>query len=193
MRRTGEAAAGCGIRLPDGRPCSQPVQPDSPLNLCTRHLLDAHDWVTSDVGVTDLLPSACAACGSRVGVKYPSGWICAICEWRVGDVPDVPVAAVRVDVVYYIRLESRIKIGTSSNPRSRIASLPHDEVLAFERGTRVREQVRHAQFASHRIRGSEWFESHPALLEHIALLTEGVDDPWARYALWVSQEVALRG
>ncbi|MCU1509028.1 MAG: ATPase [Glaciihabitans sp.] len=186
------AASGCGIQLPDGDTCSEAVEADAPLNLCTRHLLVAHDWVARDVGATDTLPSPCQACGSRLGVRYPSGWLCAICEWKLGDLPDgdgVP----RVDVVYYIRLGNRIKIGTSANPRARIARLPWDEVLAFERGNRQVEQRRHAQFADHRIRGSEWFESHAALTRHIADLSDGVDDPWSRYKLWVSQELALHG
>ena len=41
-----------------------------------------------EFGVTDVLPSPCLACGSRLGVRYPSGWLCAICEWRVGELPD---------------------------------------------------------------------------------------------------------
>ena len=124
----------------------------APVNLCTAHLLEAHDWVDREYGVTDLLPGPCLACGSRVGVRYPSGWLCAVCEWRVGELPDDPIADGRVDVVYYLRYGDRIKIGTSANPRRRVASLPHDEVLAFERGGRPLEQRRHAQFAdaSHR-------------------------------------------
>ncbi len=123
------------------------VDPGTPLGLCREHLLEAHDWVARDVGVTDLLPSPCRACGSRVGVRYPSGWICAECEWRVGDVPDDELDRPRVEVVYYIRWRDQIKIGTSINPRMRLAALPHDEVLAFERGGRSLEQRRHAQFA----------------------------------------------
>ena len=36
-------------------------------------------------------------------MRYPSGWICAECEWRVGDVPDDELDRPRVEVVYYIR------------------------------------------------------------------------------------------
>ena len=173
--------------------CSAVVEAGAPLDLCTIHLLVAYEWMARDVGVTDLLPSACLACGSRVGVRYPAGWVCAICEWRVGDIPDGEAAHVRVDVVYYIRFGERIKIGTSGNVRGRLASLPWEEVLAFERGGRSLEQRRHAQFGEHRIPGSEWFHTHDALAAHIAELREGVDDPWERYALWVSRELVLRG
>ncbi len=182
----------CGIVLADGTRCESPVDADAPVNLCTPHLLEAHDWVARRVGATDLLPSPCRACGSRVGVRYPSGWVCAECEWRVGDVPDDELERPRVEVVYYIRYRDQIKIGTSVNPRMRLASLPHDEVLAFERGGRSLEQRRHVQFADHRFPGTEWFAVHDALLAHISELAAGVDDPWAEYERWVLRRVALR-
>jgi len=173
--------------------CHAPVPEGAPLPLCLTHFLLAHDWVAGEFGMTDLLPSPCAACGSRLGVHYPSGWLCALCEWRVGEAPSTDLVPPRVDVVYYIRLGEQVKIGTSGNPRVRIASLPHDEVLAFERGDRSVEQRRHAQFASTRIPGTEWFHSSDELAAHIAALREGLDDPWSRYQLWLSQEFALRG
>jgi hypothetical protein len=132
------------------------------------------------------------ACGSRLGVRYPSGWLCAICEWRVGESPDGHAPA-RVDVVYYLRFRDRIKIGTSANPRSRLAQLRYDDLLAFEPGDRDVEQRRHLQFAVDRFPGSEWFAASPALDAHVAVLAAGVDDPWHRYARWVSQSIALRG
>jgi len=200
IRRSGSEARGsvAGVkvcRAVDGENgdsgCLRPANEAAELGLCTTHLLAAHEWVDGEFGVTDLLPSPCVACGSRLGVRYPSGWLCAICEWRVGAVTELG-DPVRVDVVYYIRFRDRIKIGTSGNPRGRIASLPHDEVLAFERGDRRVEQKRHAQFASHRVSTTEWFHEHDALAEHIAVLAAGVADPWDRYSLWLSQEVALR-
>ncbi|MCU1424811.1 MAG: ATPase [Microbacteriaceae bacterium] len=182
----------CGIVVQSGLACPEPVAPHAPLNLCARHLLEAHDWVAGEVGVTDTLPSPCLACGSRLGVRYPSGWLCAVCEWKVGDTADPEhVAAVRVDVVYYLRFRDQIKIGTSANPRQRFASLRYDELLAFERGDRTLEQRRHAQFAAHRLARSEWFAVHDALVEHIDVLRAGVDDPWSQYALWRSQRLAL--
>jgi hypothetical protein len=191
MNRADASARVCSIRLDDG-PCSAPVEPGAPLDLCTRHLLAAYDWVVRDVGVTDLLPGPCLVCGSRVGVVYPSGRICAICEWRFGDAPDHGLADPRVDVVYYLGYRDQIKIGTSGNPRVRFASLPHDEVLAFELGDRSVEQRRHAQFARHRFAGTEWFGVHDELLAHIAELRLGVADPWAQYDRWVSRRLAAQ-
>jgi T5orf172 domain len=183
----------CAIVLPDGGRCGAPVEDGAPLQLCSTHFVSAYDWVAREVGVTDVLPSPCVACGSRVGVRYPSGWICAECEWRVGDVPDEELDRPTVEVVYYVRYRDQIKIGTSANPRLRLASIPHDEVLAFERGGRRVEQRRHAQFAAHRFPGTEWFAVHDTLLEHIADLSDGVDDPWRQYERWVSRRLVPRG
>ncbi len=183
---------GCTAREPNGASCSFAVEDGAPISLCAAHLLVAHDWITREVGATDVLPVPCLACGSRTGIRYPSGWLCAVCEWRVGELPDGDGEPARVDVVYYIRWRDRIKIGTSGNPRLRLASLPHDEVLAFERGGRDLEQRRHAQFADRRIPGSEWFVTGDELLAHIAELSAGVVEPWALYSLWRSRAIALR-
>jgi hypothetical protein len=176
----------CAIETTPGQRCVRAVEPDAPLNLCSHHLLLASEWVARDVGVTDALESPCVACGSRLGVRYPSGWLCAVCEWKVGDIPDGEVVRARVDVVYYLRFDNRIKIGTSSNPRSRLGNIRHDELLGFELGGRQLEQRRHAQFASHRLDSSEWFEVHDAI-------TAGVDDPWTMHKRWVSEKIALHG
>jgi len=187
----GMAVRECTARDHDGGRCRAAVADGAPISLCTQHLLVAHDWIVRDVGVTDLLPSPCLACGSRTGIRYPTGWICAICEWRVGELPDGETEPARVDVVYYLRWRDRIKIGTSGNPRGRLAALPYDELLAFERGDRRLEQRRHAQFAGQRIPGSEWFRVNDELLAHVAELR--VDEPWDQYHRWVSRAVALRG
>jgi hypothetical protein len=170
--------------------CAAPAHPDAPLPLCLPHLLEAHEWVDGAYGVTDLLPSPCAFCGSRLGVRYPSGWLCAVCEWRVGEPPPPGATASRVDVVYYLRYRDRIKIGTTANPAQRFSALPHDEVLAFERGDRTLEQRRHAEFAALRIPGTEWFETDARLLAHVATLRDGHPDPWTLLARWRSEEAA---
>ncbi|BDZ64298.1 GIY-YIG nuclease family protein [Agromyces mangrovi Wang et al. 2018] len=187
------SSVGCRAADASGRACDRMAEPGAPVPLCTRHLLLAYDWVSRDVGVTDLLPGPCRACGGRVGVRYPSGWVCATCEWRAGDVPDGDAAPPRVEVVYYLRFDDRVKIGTTANPRGRFQALPYDEVLAFERGGRALEQRRHGEFAAHRIPGTEWFEQHAELDAHVAALRAGVDDPWDVYARWVSAALALRG
>ncbi len=169
------------------------MPPDAPVPLCEWHLAVASEWDQRHHGVTDTLPSPCAVCASRLGVRYPSGWLCAVCEWRHGDIVDDELPPPRVDIVYYLRYADRIKIGTTSNPRQRLAAIWHDEVLAFERGDRAVERRRHAQFAADRFAGTEWFHSSPALRQHVAERSAGVEDPWLLYARWVSEAVAARG
>jgi hypothetical protein len=171
--------------------CGRAIDEAARLGLCGVHLLEAYEWISREVGITDLLPSPCVACGSRLGIRYPSGWLCAICEWRVGNAPSETVPP-RVDIVYYLRFGDRIKIGTSANPRSRLAQLRYEQLLAFERGGRALEQSRHRQFAAERFGGSEWFHAHPALARHINDLAAGVADPWDQYKRWVSEAIAVR-
>lgn len=166
---------------------------DAPVALCEAHLAVAGEWADAQYGVTDVLPSPCRLCGSRLGVRYPSGWLCAACEWRYGDLPDDDIAPPRVDVVYYLRYDDRVKIGTSANPRQRFGAIWHDELLAFERGGRTLEQRRHAQFAADRFPGTEWFRRSDVLTAHIAVLAAGVDDPWQLHARWLSEALAARG
>ena len=172
--------------------CDAQAVADAPLPLCETHLAVAADWSSRTAGVADLLPSPCLACGSRVGVRYPSGWVCAVCEWRHGDVPDDDAAPPRVDVVYYLRNGARVKIGTTANPRQRFAAIWHEEVLAFERGDRRLERRRHEQFAADRLGGSEWFRLTSAIVEQADAIAGG-RDPWDVYARWMSEAAALAG
>jgi hypothetical protein len=168
------------------------VPEDAPVPLCEGHLAAVSEWADRAHGVTDALPSPCRLCGSRLGVRYPSGWLCAVCEWRHGDVPDDELPPPRVDVVYYLRFDDRVKIGTSSNPRQRFAAIWHDEILAFERGDRMLERRRHAQFEAERFGSTEWFRFSDALRTHIDVVAAGQEDPWRSYARWVSEAHALR-
>ncbi|WP_423917135.1 GIY-YIG nuclease family protein [Frigoribacterium sp. 2-23] len=172
--------------------CDRALPPAAPVPLCDRHLEVAHDWVAEAAGVTDLLPSPCLLCASRLGVRYPSGWLCAVCEWRHGEVPDVDLAPPRVDVVYYIRFDDRVKIGTTANPHQRLGRLWHDQLLAFERGGRAVERRRHEQFAAQRFGRTEWFSADRAVLDHATALASGQPEPWQLHARWVSEAIALR-
>lgn len=135
------------------------------------------------------MPGPCLLCGSEQGERRGGHWHCAVCGWRFGDVPDAELPRPKVEVVYYIRFDDRVKIGTSANPRQRLAALWHQELLAFELGGRAVERRRHQQFADLRL-GGEWFGAEPALLAHAATMAGG-RDPWHAYARWVSD--ALRG
>lgn len=135
------------------------------------------------------LPGPCTLCGRGDGIRLDGSWHCAACGWRYGDVPDDDLPLPRIHVVYYLRYAERVKIGTSWRPRQRLASIRHDELLAFERGDRSVEQARHRQFAALR-EGGEWFTFTGDLRAHVAALRAS-GEPWHLHARWLSR--ALRG
>jgi hypothetical protein len=170
--------------------CSEPAD-DPRIALCGEHLAIAAEVHETVHGRADLLPEPCALCGSRTGVRYPSGWICSVCEWPHGEHPDGELAPPRIDVVYYLRYRDQVKIGTTVNPRQRFTAIWHDEVLAFERGNRTLEQQRHRQFAADRSGASEWFRLSPAILDHVDALSGGVS-PWELWLRWNAEATAVR-
>lgn len=130
------------------------------------------------------LPSPCSLCGRLRGERVAAALVCSWCGWRYGDSPDPDLPPPVIEVVYYIRYDRRIKIGTSRRPRQRLTSIRHEELLAFERGGREVEQARHREFADIR-EGGEWFTLTPELSRHVAGL-RAAGDPWQLYARWVS-------
>lgn len=173
--------------------CGEPVRGDAPVALCEGHLALAGEWAQREFGAPDLLPAPCRLCGSPLGVRFESGWICAVCEWRFGEVPDDDLAPPRVDVVYFLRFGDRVKIGTTGNPKQRFAAIRHEDLLALEPGDRRVERRRHEQFADDRLGTSEWFALSPAIAAHVRELTASIGDPWDAYARWVSAAIARRG
>ncbi len=144
--------------------------------------------VASLAGVTLRLPEPCPLCGRLAGTRVAGGLECSWCGWLFGSSPDDGLPRPVIEVVYYLRYDRRVKIGTSRRPRQRLASIRHDELLAFERGGRGVEQARHREFADIR-EGGEWFTLTATLRHHITTL-QRTPDPWQQYARWVSD--ALR-
>lgn len=70
------------------------------------------------------------------------------------------------EVVYYMRIGNRVKIGWSTSLASRLASINPEELMATEPGDRELEKLRHQQFRALRTHG-EWFRMEPPLLDHI--------------------------
>jgi hypothetical protein len=175
--------------LAAGTDCRGAVADAAPLALCEMHAAVTAEWVAREHGTTDALPAPCRLCGSSLGVRYPSGWLCAECEWRHGEIVDHELAPPRIDIVYYLRYADRVKIGTTANPRQRLAAIMHDDVLAFERGDRMLERRRHEQFAAERYDRTEWFRLSDRILDHVDALRGG-RDPWSSLALWRSRSAA---
>ncbi len=90
----------------------------------------------------------------------------------------------RICHVYFAksRLSGLIKIGVSTDPRSRLRNLDSAtpggiDVLAVVRGDRSHESTLHTLFATARVNG-EWFEPVEALDRHIERLAQC--DPYDR-------------
>lgn len=87
------------------------------------------------------------------------------------------------EVVYYMRIGNRVKIGYSTNLTLRLQTINPEELMATEPGGASVEKRRHDEFRQLRTRG-EWFHLDGPLIQHIAAL---------RTAPWVGQpsKVAL--
>jgi hypothetical protein len=85
-------------------------------------------------------------------------------------------------VVYYVRIGSYIKIGTTTSFKYRMTSLMPDEILATEPGHEELERMRHKQFAHLRIPlGRERFRPDPELMDHIRMIRKHYGEPTDRY------------
>lgn len=70
------------------------------------------------------------------------------------------------EVVYYMRLGNRVKIGYTSDLPGRMSAIQPEELLVTEPGGRALELVRHGQFAHLRVVG-EWFKWAEPLVSHV--------------------------
>ncbi len=76
------------------------------------------------------------------------------------------IAKVAGNVVYYMRIGNRVKIGTSGNLVGRLEAINPEQLMAVERGDYRVEGERHRQFARLRVHG-EWFRLEGELVDHI--------------------------
>jgi hypothetical protein len=117
-----------------------------------------------DVEDADLVQRAIAAGRAKYGEEplapLPEGHLV-----RCGPNPR------RGEVVYYMRIGNRCKIGYSGNITSRMKTINPEELLATEPGTEKLERQRHAEFGDLRVHG-EWFRLEEPLTSHIAELKQ---------------------
>lgn len=176
---------GSACLVPD---CDARAEAQALVALCAHHLALAAESTPREA----VLPHPCLVCASRVGVRLAEGMVCATCEWVHGEVPDGDLAPPRVDVVYYLRYDDRVKVGTTANLRQRLGAIWHEELVALERGDRELEHRRHVELAASRIGRTEWFHLDDAVRAHVDVVAGG-RDPWALHARWRSEALALRG
>lgn len=167
----------CPVAVGNGGDCWNEPHPASRHFLCLDHWVDSiEDWV----GDCPLVVRICPKCRTS-NMLDPVYWAVARC-YRCGTHMDDPgvildrrerekkvvtKTTVHDPVVYYVQLGSLVKIGTSTNLRSRMQVVPHEKILAIEPGGLKVEQQRHREFAKHLVDGQrEWFQAVPELLEH---------------------------
>lgn len=75
--------------------------------------------------------------------------------------------------VYVVRVKDMIKIGWTSNPASRMSHLHADAVLHFKAGTRRDEYKLQGMCMDHLVKGREWFDTSPAMIQFVKDLRLG--------------------
>lgn len=174
MRGKGVFRCGCGARVrvtvPDGKRCagyrdgqrcrSAPIA-GLPVDLCADHARELRQrWKL------DFATQQRRADEERFGLER------MVRHDAYHSTPRDPLGFKRPNpdahppIVYYLRFGDRIKIGTTTDLRMRLGSVPHDDVPATEPGDEALERRRHHQFQRLRITG-EWFHAADALLTHI--------------------------
>jgi hypothetical protein len=143
----------------------RPDESDRTRNLCN---MDHCDRETSDrVGIALCerhIEKAWAAYQVLMGADVPE---------RMPDaVRDVKSLDAR-GTVYVIRVQDMIKIGWTSNPKTRMKDLKADAILHYQAGTRRDEYKLQGQCMDHLVKGREWFDSSPAMIQFVKDLRLG--------------------
>lgn len=147
----------CCIRDEDGDLCTLTAHPMAPFPVCGTHLAKLATFLR-ETPLVDLMKGGIRGPGPAA----PRSWVDRL-------VKSEPYK----DVVYYIRVDSLIKVGTTCRIRQRLAGYPpHAILLATEPGGQELEGQRHQQFRSDLASGREWFRPSVALIEHINSLRE---------------------
>ncbi|MBL7487109.1 GIY-YIG nuclease family protein [Frankia sp. AgW1.1] len=138
-----------------------------PINICFTHLRVAMQVAKSFGPAYSTMFDARVEAVEPDGVQLPPG----------------------TSLVYYLKFGERIKIGYTTNLHSRLTGIPHDDLLAVERGGRLLEGTRHRQFAHLRVVG-EWFEQASDLDAHIARLGDATPTVLAEHYTSLLPEAA---
>lgn len=178
----------CEISLPNGRDCPGEVPRDAPVAACWEHMKVIAEFVADRRGEPsglerEKIPLPCPECDYLTLWRVVGTEECRCRCGYVGQFGEIRGAleramAIRLQpkrpddrtsVVYFIRFGDRVKIGTTTNRRQRLASLPYDEVLAVTPGDVSHERALHARFRHLRVTG-EWFQDDPEIRQFVALL-----------------------
>lgn len=166
--------ATCSLIQTSGALCANEPDPDSFFDICTEHWAQIIEDHARRITEPHLLAEvSCPVCrrtiltgpGAPVACANPHCWEDA---WWSQPAPDETTETRNGTAwIYYIRFGDRIKIGTTTSLKGRLASLPHDEILALEPGSYDLERARHREFAPMLVDGQrEWFHDSSTLRDH---------------------------
>lgn len=148
----GEPVSPCLVTLSRAGDCKRPALLDAPIPLCRKHILEAYLFVADEIAST---------------------------FHGDPDRPPLEIAGMHTPVVYFMRSGELIKIGTSSNLRTRLNTLQPEEYLGCVAGSYPEEKQAHHAWKHLRVRG-EWFRATPELLDWIRSVVTDTTDPRTR-------------
>lgn len=159
--------ARCAVSVAKYELCQNPAVPDddAPFNICAHHMAEIIRYAnTFDFGKAGDLMRENSRPQGPLGIRVPQ-----LHRFRPLEPQQEPYRS----VVYYIRVDTLIKIGYSGRVYARMKAYPpHAVLLATEPGNPDLERRRHNQFNRHLAAGREWFRPSPELIAHINSLRE---------------------
>lgn len=75
--------------------------------------------------------------------------------------------------VYVVRVKDMVKIGWTSNPQQRMGALGADAILHYQAGTRRDEYKLQGRCMDYLVKGREWFDTSPAMIQFVKDLRLG--------------------
>lgn len=145
----------------EGRPCHREAVVLRPVALCHPHRIEIAMTVVPDL-LRDGLEAALTSVATPVAVRDD------LVATATATPVDGLLRGVHGSVVYFIANGGRVKIGYTTNLKSRLAALAlrSDSVLLALHGGPELERALHARFVKYRNGNTEWFEMAPEVFRY---------------------------
>lgn len=145
----------------EGRPCARQVVASRPVPLCHAHRVEIAMTVVPELlrnGLETALAGGSATLAAREDLTATA----------VSTPVEALLHGVHDSVVYFIANGGRVKIGYTTNLKSRLGALAlrSDSVLLALHGGPELERALHARFAEYRNGNTEWFELSPEVFRY---------------------------
>lgn len=147
----------------EGRPCPREAVMLRPVALCHAHRVEVALTVVPEL-LREQLDAALRGAATPLATR--SDLVATACAATA----DGLLRGVHDSVVYFIANGGRVKIGYTTNLKSRLGSLAlrRDAVLLTLQGGPELERALHTHFAAYRNGNTEWFELSPEIFRYIS-------------------------